>query len=69
MNFAPIDDDISESGSEPQQPNPILFFSVLTFLVLTVLYINRRKVCAYVLEGNRNQVRRRNYQYSRLSDA
>ena len=40
-------------------------------LVAAVCFINRRKIVGYLLEGQRgsSNPRRRNYQYSRLSDA
>ena len=37
-------------------------------LVAAVCFINRRKIVGYLLEGQKGP-RRRNYQYSRLSDA
>ena len=42
----------------------------IIFLVIAIgLFVNRRKIVGYLLEGQRSNPRRRNYQYSRLSEA
>lgn len=61
--------DSNENASLSTQTSPILFIFLLVVAIALGLFINRRKIMGYILEGNKSGNRRRNYQYSRLSDA
>lgn len=74
--LAPVDlpsDDLSHDSDQhaslSSQTSPVLFIFLLVVAIAIGLFINRRKIMGYILEGNKSGNRRRNYQYSRLSDA
>ena len=62
-------DDSNQHASISSQTSPVLFIFLLVVAIAIGLFINRRKIMGYILEGNKSGNRRRNYQYSRLSDA
>jgi len=64
-----LSNDSDQHGSLSSQTSPVLFIFLLVAAIAIGLFINRRKIMGYILEGNKSGNRRRNYQYSRLSDA
>ena len=62
-------DNSDNNASISSQTSPVLFIFLLMVAISIGLFINRRKIMGYILEGNKSGNRRRNYQYSRLSDA
>ena len=64
-----LSDDSDQHPSLSSQTSPVLFIFLLVVAIAIGLFINRRKIMGYILEGNKSGNRRRNYQYSRLSDA